>query len=362
MTNISYVGLPDSLTIDEEATKKILDYRLNDVINRFDGKGNLREIKELRVILERGVEGNFTAQEKHGKDHELSSLYFVASNPTFSLDQVILPENTKNDILEALNLLRYQQLIFEDWGFKQIEPNYKVALNFFGPPGTGKTMAAHAIAHHLGKKILAVDYAQIESKFVGDAPKNLEKAFKVAAEENALLFFDEADSFLGKRIAGISTGSEQAINSLRSQMLLALDRHTGVVIFASNFVENYDKAFETRIRHIQFELPDKSAIEKIFKCMLPSNAPIEEINFEEVSGEANGFSGRDIKNSLLLAAIKAATQHDACRITQSMVLDAVKTTKSSLTTFQKGGIKIQPQEDVGKRIKEKLAQKQKRVK
>ncbi|MDM8542568.1 AAA family ATPase [Desulfococcaceae bacterium HSG9] len=136
------------------------------------------------------------------------------------MEQIILSQSTTSQFKESLKLFEYQDLIFNKWGFKQIEPNYKIALNFFGPPGTGKTMMAHAIAHYMHKKIIAVDYAQIESKFVGDAPKNLEAAFKIASDKDAILFFDEADSFLGKRISGISTGSEQAINSLRSQMLL----------------------------------------------------------------------------------------------------------------------------------------------
>ena len=50
----------------------------------------------------------------------------------------------------------------------------RFSINFYDPPGTGKTMAAHALAHHLGKQILIVNYADIESKYVGDTPKNIQ--------------------------------------------------------------------------------------------------------------------------------------------------------------------------------------------
>ena len=68
-----------------------------------------------------------------------------------------------------------------------------------------------------------------------------------------MLFFDEADSFLGKRIQNVSSSSDQAINSLRSQMLILLEDFEGVVVFATNLADNYDKAFESRIcKHISF--------------------------------------------------------------------------------------------------------------
>ena len=187
---------------------------------------------------------------------------------------------------------------------------------------------------------------------MGDAPKNLEIAFRTATEKDAILFFDEADSFLGKRIAGISTGSEQAINSLRSQMLLALDKFSGVVLFASNFVENYDKAFETRIRHIQFNLPDKLAIEKILRSMIPPNAPVFAINYTELTEQCNGLSGRDLKNCLLLAATKAASgKRDF--ITQEMILEAIKVINQSLNSFHEKQ-SIKKYSDIVPKIHEKL--------
>lgn len=72
------------------------------------------------------------------------------------------------------------------------------------------------------------------------------------------MFFDEADSFLGKRIQNVNQSADQALNSLRSQMLILLEEHSGVVIFATNLVSNFDKAFQSRIlKHIKFDLPNE---------------------------------------------------------------------------------------------------------
>lgn len=111
--------------------------------------------------------------------------------------------------------------------------------------------------------------------------------------------------FLGKRITNVSSSSDQAVNSLRSQMLILLESFNGVVIFATNLHENYDSAFESRIlRHIKFELPDKYIRLKIIKKMLPDKAPIDKEVLEDdfllsLSEIIEGFSPREIKNTIL---------------------------------------------------------------
>ncbi|MCK5726492.1 MAG: ATP-binding protein [Thiotrichaceae bacterium] len=230
--------------------------------------------------------------------------FFIPRKPIYSLDQVILTDFLESEISSALMILKKRELIYETWGFNEIEPSPKSILNFFGPPGTGKTMTANAIAHHLEINIMALNYADIESKYVGEAPKNLVKAFEIAEKEEALLFFDEADSFLGKRITNVSSSSDQAVNSLRSQMLILLEGYNGIIIFATNLIENYDKAFESRIfKHIKFDLPSKTQRIALIKKLTPTKLPFEkEITskqFISLADLSEGFSGRNIKNAIL---------------------------------------------------------------
>lgn len=104
--------------------------------------------------------------------------------------------------------------------------------------------------------MICVNYAEIESKFVGETPKNIKEAFQFAEEKQAILFFDEADSILGKRFSNVSQSTDHAVNVSRSVMLLELDSFKGVTLFASNFMSNYDSAFVRRIiGHIEMRLP-----------------------------------------------------------------------------------------------------------
>jgi AAA+ superfamily predicted ATPase len=237
---------------------------------------------------------------------------FIPQEPLYSFEQIILPEETKNRILSDLNSIKCQDLIYNQWGFSKVEPKPKSILNFFGPPGTGKTMCAHAIAKELGKPLLALNYSEIESKYVGDAAKNLKKAFDTATEINAVMFFDEADSFLGKRIENVSHGSDQALNSLRSQMLILLEEFEGIVLFATNLVTNFDKAFESRILdHIKLELPNREARAAIISKMLPEKMPLEhrftDDELLEASDLIDGFAGREIKNAILTMLLDKAS-------------------------------------------------------
>lgn len=240
---------------------------------------------------------------------------FLPQLPRYSFDQVILPDETRKRIYNDLNTIKHQDLIYNKWGFAEVDPKPKSILNFFGPPGTGKTMCAHAIAKMLEKPLLALNYSEIESKYVGDAAKNLKKAFDTASELNAVMFFDEADSFLGKRIENVNHGSDQALNSLRSQMLILLEEFEGVVLFATNLVTNFDKAFESRILdHIKLDLPNREARADIINKMLPKKLPMEHQLTQEELLEASdlidGFAGREIKGAILTMLLDKAGKEE----------------------------------------------------
>ncbi|MDP3177986.1 MAG: ATP-binding protein, partial [Spirochaetaceae bacterium] len=121
--------------------------------------------------------------------------------PRYSFEDAVLGQRTREAVLEALAAREHYRLVFEDWGLgKSHREGRRIGINLYGPPGTGKTMVAHGIASRLGKLIMCVNYADIESKFVGDTPKNLTILFSVAREADAVLFFDEADAILSRRL------------------------------------------------------------------------------------------------------------------------------------------------------------------
>lgn len=236
---------------------------------------------------------------------------FSAIKPKFSLDKVILDEGTRNQIDRSLALIRNQRLIFDTWGFSEVDPNTKTILCFFGAPGTGKTMCAHAIAKELGKKIMIASYASIESKWVGEGPKNMRKIFDDAREQDAILFFDEADSFLSKRVNNAETGSDKHYNRMSNEMFQLLEDFDGVVIFATNLVTDFDKAFKSRIlSFVEFSLPDAPTRAKLIQTMIPSKLPLDEplsYNYlQPLANASEGFSGREIRKAMLTALSEGA--------------------------------------------------------
>lgn len=261
--------------------------------------------------------------------------------------------------MSDLNSIKCQDLIYNQWGFSEVESKPKSILNFFGPPGTGKTMCAHAIAKMLDKPLLALNYSEIESKYVGDAAKNLKKAFDTATELGAVMFFDEADSFLGKRIENVSHGSDQALNSLRSQMLILLEEFEGVVLFATNLVTNFDKAFESRILdHIKLELPNKEARAAIIDKMLPSKMPLDHRFTQEELLEASdlidGFAGREIKNAILTMLLdKASLGLDNPVFTFDDLKNALAKKKEQIEKL-KAEDKERRKEKIAKRLQDKF--------
>ena len=222
---------------------------------------------------------------------------------------VILPPRTRAQLDEALSLVRSHELIFTEWGLgERHSSGLGLAFNFAGPPGTGKTICAEAIATALGKKLLSVRYSEMESMWAGETPKNVAAVFRMAAEESAVLFFDEADAIASRRTTGAVQGYARESNTVVNVLLKELEAFNGVVIFATNLAVNFDPAFERRIRtHVLFEMPGVDEREQIWKVQIhPSKTPLaEDVNFRELA-ERYAVSGGDIKNAVLKAATIAA--------------------------------------------------------
>jgi SpoVK/Ycf46/Vps4 family AAA+-type ATPase len=231
--------------------------------------------------------------------------------PERSLNEVVLPVPTRAALEQALAEVRNHSLIFERWGLgERHATGLGLAFNFAGPPGTGKTICAQAIAHALNMKLLVVDYAEAESMWVGETPKNIVAAFRTAAEQNAVLFFDEADAIAVRRSSGSSLPDQRESNLTVNVLLRELEAFNGIVIFATNLAANFDPAFERRIRtHVLFEMPGPSEREKIWQLQIhPSKTPLaDDVDFSELAARFPA-SGGDIKNAVIKAAAAAAAE------------------------------------------------------
>jgi SpoVK/Ycf46/Vps4 family AAA+-type ATPase len=234
--------------------------------------------------------------------------------PERTFADVILPPATRRTLDEALAQVRNHTLIFNRWGLGERHASgLGLAFNFAGPPGTGKTICAEAIAHALGMKLLVVNYAEVESMWVGETPKNIVAAFRAATEQNAVLFFDEADAIAGRRSSGGGLPHMREANITVNVLLRELEEFNGVVIFATNLAANFDPAFERRIRtHVRFEMPGVDERERIWRVQVhPSKTPLaSDVDFR-VLAERYPASGGDIKNAVIKAAVAAAAEPGA---------------------------------------------------
>lgn len=270
-------------------------------------------IKKVRKIDNRNIADSTSGSKENDEfDYEQKSKQYIPVEPLYSFERVILPKDVLEKIEEAIGILECENKVFNEWGLYEIQPHPSTSLSFYGPSGTGKTMAAEAIAHKLGKKILKVSYADVESKYHGEGPKMVKAIFLAAKNNDAVLFFDEADSLLSKRLTSVSQGSEQAINSMRSQLLICLEEFRGIVIFATNLVINYDQAFLTRLISVEFKNPDSETRKIIWDVHVRPlddgkehklNIPLaSDVNTKELADKYD-FAGREIRNAVVSACV-----------------------------------------------------------
>ena len=231
--------------------------------------------------------------------------------PRRTLQDVILQPSTRRALDLALVQITSSDLIFNKWGLGERHPTgMPLAFNFVGPSGTGKTMCAEAIAHALNRQLLVVRYAELESMWMGETPKNVAGVFRLARDQRAVLFFDEADAIASRRSTSVEHGFQRESNLVVSVLLQELESTSGIVIFATNLAANFDPAFERRIRaHVVFEMPGVNEREQIWRVQLhPTRTPIaSDVNFRALA-EQHDVSGGDIRNAVLKAALAAAAE------------------------------------------------------
>lgn len=278
-----------------------------------------------------------------------------AVTPRFTLESdVALPGQVIAQLDEAKAKIEYFHKIYVEWGFSSVDPlGNGIVLNFFGPPGTGKTLTAEALAGSLQHTIMTVSIADLESKFMGETAKNIAALFRQASDEKAVLFFDEADTLLGKRLSSVTQGIDNEVNAMRSTLLIELEKHTGIVIFATNFVKNYDSAFLSRItHHIGFTLPGADERYRIWAKLLVEAIPLadaRDLMLEQATSLSEGLSGRDIRNAMRLALPKAVLESEQ-KLTLGHLESALSQIRDAYGAISATVVTVPPHIDTAKKM------------
>src|SRR5262245_13609858 len=272
---------------------------------------------------------------------------FQPRAPRYRLSDVILPAATRRQFHVLLARIRNHDLLYKDWELSQIDPRGNhIVVNFYGPPGSGKTMLCEALAAEVNRQIIEVDYADIESKYVGETPKLIRAAFLKAQETGALLLFDEADSILGKRMTKVEQGAEHAVNVSRAVMLKQMDSFSGYLAFATNLFSNFDGAFIRRIaQHIEVPPPEREARLAIWSKMVSHRVPgRQEVDWSRVAEESSGLTGGDIKNAVINALSAVAVREGGERVLRvDDLLIAVADVRRAKEENQKGSGHLEPE-------------------
>ncbi len=239
--------------------------------------------------------------------------------PRVGLAEVVLPDNLAVQVHEFVEAARKRSTVYSSWGFgKKMSLGKALSALFTGESGVGKTMAAEAVACELGQNLYPVQLSALVSKYVGETEKNLSRVFEAAREAQAVLFFDEADALFSSRL---EDGSTQAhfVNQQINCLLGEIEKYDGIVILSTNRPDAFDQAFERRIRYrLHFPRPAAAAREKIWRTMMPEEAPVaDDVDYAALAADYE-FTGGTIRNIVLRAAFTAAINsqkisHDVLR-------------------------------------------------
>ena len=232
-------------------------------------------------------------------EHALERLAALVT-PAFTLDDLVLPKETHAKLGEIVAHVSLQHVVLDGWGFRRRLPRGQgVAALFGGPPGTGKTMAAEAIAHALRQDLYRVDLSAVVSKYIGETEKNLAAAFDEAERGSAVLFFDEADSLFGKRTE-VRDAHDRYANLEVNYLLQRVESFTGLAILATNKQSAVDEAFLRRLRFVvRFELPTTELRQELWRRSFPPEATLAELDWPALA--AAELAGGSISAAYLAA-------------------------------------------------------------
>lgn len=223
-----------------------------------------------------------------------------------TLDQVILSDNTKKAIVEAVD------------NFLNDEENGKKGLILSGPPGTGKTLIAKAIAREKDCYFMAPSLSDLKGEYVGQTSGKVKRIFDEArASQPTILFIDEADTIFPSRDLAGSTSDSFNLDMV-NQFLVEIDgAKTGnqkiFLIAATNRPEILDSAIKSRLGiDIPFYLPDKSKRITIFEKKLQKyNISFKDKPFaDDIADKTENMSGRDIDNFVKTLSEESRTKHN----------------------------------------------------
>jgi AAA+ superfamily predicted ATPase len=222
-------------------------------------------------------------------------------------DDLILPEGRKELLSQIAAHLVHKTRVYERWGFgRRGSRGLGLTALFYGDSGTGKTLAAEAIANHVRLDLWRIDLSRVLDKYIGETEKNLRRIFDAAEESGAILLFDEADALFSKRTEA-KDSVDRFVNVEVSYLLQRMESYSGLAILTTNMYSSIDTAFMRRLRFVvQFPFPRAEQRALIWQRSFPPSAPTTGLSMARLA-QLN-LAGGNIRNIALHAAFLAAAE------------------------------------------------------
>jgi AAA+ superfamily predicted ATPase len=219
---------------------------------------------------------------------------------------LVLPEEIAESIADLVAAARHLPALRQKWGARPLARG--LAALFNGPPGTGKTISANAIANDLGLPLYRVDVSTLVDRYVGETEKRLTRLFEEASADHALLLFDEADSLFSKRVE-VKDSTDRYSNMQVNLLLNLIEDYEGLVILTTNLKGSMDQALMRRLAFkMEFPAPEVDERIALWRSHLVDRVVVDEdIDLERL---ANDFviAGGEIRNAVLRAALLAGPE------------------------------------------------------
>lgn len=249
---------------------------------------------------------------------DLSDLV-IASHPTVSLKELVLPEGLAVQVQRILTEQRQRKSLL-DHGY---EPAHR--LLFEGPPGTGKTMTAAVLAHELSLPLLTIRLDSLMSKFMGETASKLRVIFESAEAQRAVYLFDEFDALGGDRAGNDVGEARRILNSFL--VFLESSSSESLIIAATNHRSILDKALFRRFDMVlDYALPDSKQAAAVMRGRLGSIA--KGIRWPSLANDVTGLSHADLVRAAEAAA-KSVILSGGARVTADDIRVALKSRQAA---------------------------------
>ena len=254
--------------------------------------------------------------------------------PDIRLSDVKLKPERRELLENIIGSVRVSNEVLSEWKLgKKYSYGNGVSVLLSGPPGTGKTMSANAIAAELGIPLYQIKLSNVVDKYIGETEKNLERIFSFAEKANVVLFFDEADSLFGKR-SDVKDSKDKYANNEISYLLQRIEAYSGIVILSTNIKGNIDPAFMRRIRYVvHFDIPDEDVRRQIWESVLTDDVPHEKLDIDYLVTQFSTFTGSIIKTVFLNACCDAACSGEKLSMKHIVYAISLELAKESTVSF-----------------------------